>query len=633
MILIPGGAGIGKSRTGWETQFLVSHARNRQAVKEWTSPIELEKFLDALSDCLYIHIDFSNGYQYTPDLDERYSPSIRIGARIAVAAGLLKCKFEQLMVYHPVEGLGFRNVMERILDLRFQKSTKSVEAVIIHLDEYQLYIRDDERGDHHRTWSIARDRFKEMLKQIGNLMRDPKSSDRDFFILPICTGTSAMDLHFLPSEYHRMIVLLKPLTYNSAREMFLDKFEYSRQQDSALMTRIRDNVESHLGRAVSANAVSRQSSSLCHHVLQQAHFNTALHDSGYIPRFLDFLLDKHYVKTDIDWGHDMFNSVQERYGTIRTMEDQGSWRSYQDIRTIISLAITRQVILRTFQLPSRATIGEVERDGLLFLSPEGDGLVITMPFVYLRVLNEALANSLQGRIFPSDLLLIPTVQRPWQWQDFEQLHGHYQKALTGSLLDLGQNICPLSAVFRGGAGSTTLLSRMVRLRRVDVYIEKERFLKTKTDSATQRTTVLCQDGIARKLTEGIYHCATGCALIDHRWALSSSNNAEKPYAIFMQDKHSHLTTTNPTIEQNELQEWYTATMSAVRRYAKKYNIVLIIFTVRRVTANDFSNMPNLITIDRNRIQDYLSPTFAQRGLVQAEVEEEEEVLTQPMDLS
>lgn len=203
------------------------------------------------------------------------------------------------------------------------------------------------------------------------------------------------------------------------------------------------------------------------------------------------------------------------------MEDQGSWRSFQDIRAIISLAITRQVIFRTFQLPSGATIGEVERDGLLFLPPEGDGLVIAMPFVYLKVLNEALVNSPEGRIFPGDLLLIPTVQRPWQWQDFEQLHGHYQKVLIGSLLDLGKNISPLSAVFRGGARSTTLLSQTVCLRRVDVYIEQERFLSSKTDTATQRNTVLCEDGISRKLKEGIYHCATGCSLIDHRWALSS----------------------------------------------------------------------------------------------------------------
>lgn len=98
-------------------------------------------------------------------------PGIRIGARIAVAAGLVKSKFEHLMVNHSVEGLDVWNVMRRILDLRFQQSTRSVEAVIIHLDEHQIYIRDDERGEHQRTWNMARERFKEMLKQIGNLMR------------------------------------------------------------------------------------------------------------------------------------------------------------------------------------------------------------------------------------------------------------------------------------------------------------------------------------------------------------------------------------------------------------------------------------------------------------------------------
>lgn len=51
-----------------------------------------------------------------------------------------------------------------------------------------------------------------------------------------------MDVHFLPSEYHRTIVLLKPLTFNSAKEMFLDKFEYERQRDSTSKARIKDTI-------------------------------------------------------------------------------------------------------------------------------------------------------------------------------------------------------------------------------------------------------------------------------------------------------------------------------------------------------------------------------------------------------
>ncbi|KAF9946160.1 hypothetical protein BGZ65_010014, partial [Modicella reniformis] len=621
MVLIPGGAGIGKSRAGWESQFLTTHS-------------EVEKFREALSNSLYILIDFSNGYQYTPQLDEQHSPGIRIGARIAVAAGLIKSKFDHLMIDHSVEDLDIGNVMERILDLRLRQSGRSVEAVIIHLDEYQLYICNDERGG-GRSWDMARERFKAMLKQIGNLMRQ-RSEHRDYFIIPICTGTSAVDIHFLPTEYHRKILLLKPLTYESAKEMFLDMFEYQRQEESTAKDRIKASVEKHLSRVVSQNTVSQRSSELCDYVLGQAHFNIALYDSGFIPRFLDCLLEQTHISTDTDWGKHMYNCVFGRYGTVQTAGDQGSWRSYDDIRTIISLAMTRHVITRSFQLPSGARIGDVERDGLLFLSPEQDGLVIVMPFVYLKVLNEVLGKSQEGRVFPSALLLIPTAARPWQWQDFEQLHGHYQKVLIGSLIDVGGRdgtiSSPLSAVFRGGAGSTTLLSQMVRLCRVEIHTEKDMFLRTTTDTANFRTTVLCKDGISRQLTEGIYHCADGCALIDHRWALSSADSSGRPFAIFMQDKHSHLATMNPTINQNKLQEWYEATMHSVRRYKKKFNIVLVMFTVRRVTTQNLSRMPNLILIDMDKIQDYLSPTFAQRGLVQAEIEDEQ-VLTQPMDIS
>lgn len=329
----------------------------------------------------------------------------------------------------------------------------------------------------------------------------------------------------------------------------------------------------------------------------------------------------------------MYNRVHGRYGIARTIEPQGLWRD-NDIRTIISLVMTRQVITRALKLPSGVTIGDVERYGLLFLSPaqdRQDGLVIVMPFVYLKVLNEVLESSPGGCIFPSELLLIPTAERPWQWQDFEQLHRHYQKVLIGSLIDVGETISPLSAVFRGGAGSTTLLSQMVRLRRVEIHTEKDVFLRKTTDIASLRTTVLCNDGISRDLTEGIYHCADGCALIDHRWALSSADSSARPFAIFMQDKHSHLATMDQTINQAELQKWYKATMKSVQRYEETFNIVLVLFTVRRVIAGDLSSMPNLILIDMDRIQDYLSPTFARRSLVQAEIEDEQ-VLTHPMDL-
>ena len=69
-----------------------------------------------------------------------------------------------------------------------------------------------------------------MLNEIGSFMSNQKmnkseQSELEFFIIPICTGTSAIDIHFLNSEYNKVLVRLKPLSYPSALKMFFDKYD------------------------------------------------------------------------------------------------------------------------------------------------------------------------------------------------------------------------------------------------------------------------------------------------------------------------------------------------------------------------------------------------------------------------
>jgi hypothetical protein len=420
-------------------------------------------------------------------------------------------------------------------------------------------------------------------------------------------------------------------------EMFLDKFEFSRQLDQESQVRVREGVELHYSRTFSDNRdLSARSSELCEYVSGQAHFIIALHDSGFVPRFLDFLLGFHSLAANNDWGNQLFNDVYGRYGTVTTTGEPGSWRGFDDIRTVISLAITRQVIQRAWKLPSGASIGEVERDGLLFLSSVQDGFAIVMPFVMLKVLNEVLGVSPGGRIIPSDLLLIPTQGRPWRWQDFERFHGHYQALLIGSLIDLKEATQTtitwrLSDVFRGAKGRGTLLGHLIRLRRLGVYTEKHKFLSTTTDIAAPEPEVLCDDGVSRDLTYGIFQCATNCVSIDHRWALDSPSRL---LVVFMQDKFSHIDTKDPTITETQLLTWYNTTHASVRLYSPVATIILVLFTVRNVNVEDLSRMPQLILIDHDCIEDYLTPTFARRGLIEPTMDDaEDQVLTQPMDTS
>ncbi|CAG8524717.1 4769_t:CDS:1, partial [Funneliformis caledonium] len=126
--------------------------------------------------------------------------------------------------------------------------------------------------------------------------------------------------------------------------------------------------------------------------------------------------------------------------------------------------------------------------------------------------------------------------------------------------------------------------------------------------------VLCDDNITRPLESAIFHCADECANIDHRWAVESASDG-KPFAIFMQDKYSKYDTMDPSVSGPTLLEWYNITLRSVSSYANDYEIILVFFTVRRFTGNNLHKMPQLLLIDLDCIKDYLSPSFAHRGLV------------------
>ncbi|CAB4436218.1 unnamed protein product [Rhizophagus irregularis] len=600
-ILVPGGSGIGKSRVGMESQHLISHAKESVLMNIGPDRIDLVK--DAFNDPYYIFIDFNDGCKYFQRLDKMHS-SVRIGARIAVASGIAGKYLDNL----PEESLNlyrFKNVMQEILCRRFKTTHRSLEAVIIHIDEYQIYI-DHAQRDKNISWEDARELFKEMLNEIGSFMteQNDNKSENEFFIIPICTGTSAIDVHFLHTEYNKVLVRLKPLSYSSALKMFFDKYDPEHKE-----------MEKY-------NIISKQE-----------HFRIALFDTGFVPKFLGDFLSPEYITPKTDWGNNLHQRMKAESVNVDS-NNPGHWKSIEDIRVIISFGLTRQIVERDFLLPSNTSIGDIERDGLIFLAiPENypdDKFIIIVPFMLLKILNQKL---LPNPFFPEEILLISTIDRPWRWQDFECLHGYYQKALVVALINVKnarirylkeikdskglvveeQNNWCLSDIFRGAKGKSNLLKCQVKLRQLDVFTEKNKLLVKTTDIAEFSKSVLCKDGITRSLETAIFHCADECANIDHRWVLEASNG--KPLAIFMQDKYSDLDTNDPTVSGPEFEHWYKKTLKSVSSYSNDYDIVLVFFTVRRFTGSNLQNMPQLLLIDDECIAEYLSPTFAHRGLV------------------
>src|SRR5207248_1350546 len=149
------------------------------------------EFIEALKDPCYIFIDLNNGCKYTDGFDDKEDSSVRIGTRIALSSGLVpNRRLSALMNDTNIRLFSLSDVICEILQRRIKMQQRSVEAIIIHIDEYQLYINDVQQYQ-QLSWINSRDFFKSMLREIGNVMRGSNKYDGKYFIIPICTGTSA----------------------------------------------------------------------------------------------------------------------------------------------------------------------------------------------------------------------------------------------------------------------------------------------------------------------------------------------------------------------------------------------------------------------------------------------------------
>jgi hypothetical protein len=148
---------------------------------------------------------------------------------------------------------------------------------------------------------------------------------------------------------------------------------------------------------------------------------------------------------------------------------------------------------------------------------------IIIPFAYLQVLNELLSPS----VLPHNFLVAPTHDQRKYWQEFESLHGYYQKALVDALIYVrlakdavaslslsiagnleslsisGKDYWDLSDVFRGAIGNNSLLEKKITLRHLHVYVEKKKFLALRTSIGKLQKSVVCQDNVPRELDNGI----------------------------------------------------------------------------------------------------------------------------------
>jgi hypothetical protein len=62
--------------------------------------------------------------------------------------------------------------------------------------------------------------------------------------------------------------------------------------------------------------------------------------------------------SDFDWGNQLFTKISGR-NIVKIGEDSGSWKSLDDIRTVISFGLTRQPIKRDFLLNRLVSLNDL----------------------------------------------------------------------------------------------------------------------------------------------------------------------------------------------------------------------------------------------------------------------------------
>lgn len=239
-MLIPGGPGIGKTRFAHELQFPCRIPPNMSA-----------EFKSAFSKPLYIYLDLNNGLQYEYLFDSKYDASIRLGVRLASHYFASSTPFVQFLKLSDdsLNQFEFYSVLRYVVQQeRLSRDANEVIPIILHIDEYQLYI-DAASTTGELGQKKARCFFKEMLHHIGIFMISSQYHDLNVCLLPICTGTSSYDVTFLPTEYNRTLIKLPPLSAEHAQAMAQEHYaeNWSRISTSnAFQVALSDTGSSHL---------------------------------------------------------------------------------------------------------------------------------------------------------------------------------------------------------------------------------------------------------------------------------------------------------------------------------------------------------------------------------------------------
>ncbi|KAJ3428897.1 hypothetical protein M0812_24233 [Anaeramoeba flamelloides] len=633
-ILIPGGAGLGKTRLGdeflpfcqkkcsKESILFLQQDQNKKPQQNRNQTNERVQLMyrAILNNSQSLYMDLSNGSKFNPEIDLKYQPEKK-------------------------------KKNKKIQDEKNNTKPNSFIPLIFifHIDEFQLYIDQmtkylikEMKNKNQQQISFenkqdcyqeSKSNFKELLKAIGHIM----THFEEICIVPICTGTSEFDISFLSTEYSRNLINLKPLKFESIKRIFQN---YTKQLKNGFMKQI-----------------------LTKHLIDEEKnvFQIILGDIGSIPRYLNEFqkLLKKYEKSfyENQSNVESLNRIETKiFSQLNIKYFFGEFHKNEEIsKRILELSLLLIPIYRNDQIIQQNNLKfhDLEREGTLFLIPssstsEKNKFLVYIPFIFLHYLNQ------KYLIFENQYLKPINLKEEWNWQDFENFHLEFERVYNNTLfnyykkntkitktttttssssLSSSSIVClPLKTIYRG-AYISNKQSQLIQLSNLKKYFHQNHCIKKQNSILINNNFLKILNDLdqVENMKEKIQNkesciikCSKGNPLVDS-FIIRYDNNL-KPVLISCQLKHTVLSN-NLTINFSQIKKWYKQTKKCIENgltNKNKNNPIFQHFFYFWLTNRQISECvnqqyldknPDLIIICQSNLEVYLGKNLAHRGLL------------------
>lgn len=637
--VINGVPGSGKSRLSYE------------CLRMWDDPARLQVVANAVGDpvrVVRLFLDFNNGAGYADGIDDRFM-NVNLGARLAAQALGIGLADVHALNGASLKGLTVAAVLNAVLqreEERFESLTLAAMAggvadgapkrkttffLIIHLDEYQIYLsmlavhRTREWGcmDGSRSPAAverAMLAFKTMLSALNDFARSSNVNERwRIVLLPIISGTPVLGVPMMATDKLRQR-LLRPamLDRSSAEKLVATVLTYEDLEAGASpLSRLANDVLPELRRGAARIAIA---------------------DTGFLPRLLvnlgvearDRIVEVASMQFPSDDEQDTAASYLYAVDWRATRDKVAEvFREPSEIVGKERLALVRAALLQTaVQFDFIAGTGPETLEEIAVKHAEAAGLVqleaaeaedyrkVSMPLMQVMVWGTA------NLLHPA----LTDVRAAWDWTYLEQI--------CGCLLNVRMNFLSsqdvaLSSLLPGSLGNeATKALGVVAPARARVYVEQTKFIKNLVDDFPERVIKVDaklvgeSDYGSHDLDEGVFITCPGTAYVDMRLSLRSAADRAANVHVFIQAKH---TSTNRTLSVNDVAQWHAGVKAATVQWRKGGDRTVFVFVSNRLASSDAGQlaMPSffhrgrrdLLLFTRDELHSLLTAALVQRGLI------------------